>query len=260
MQEPTERPDADVDAPPRRRALRQLGLTGPLLLSPRLLRPGLLGSLSAALPLALRAQTAKPAPAPEFDPPTDPARLGRAILAAGCFWGVQGVYQHVQGVRQALCGYSGGTAETARYEAVVRGQTTHAESVELQFDPGAIRFGELLQILFSVVHDPTELDRQGPDIGPQYRSEIFAVDALQVEVARRYIAQLERARHFPRPIVTRVSQTPSFYRAEAVHQDFMLNHPGHPYIQTHDQPKLDALRRQFAPRVRATPVRVGPPV
>ena len=195
-------------------------------------------------------------PAPAVDLPKAAGPLQTAVLAGGCFWGVQGVYQHVRGVRQAVSGYSGGTRATADYEKVSAGRTEHAESVEVRFDPKEISFGEILQIYFSVVHDPTQLDRQGPDVGRHYRSNIFYASDAQKRVAEAYIAQLQRARVFRRPIVTRVDALEAFYPAEDYHQDFMLRNPGHPYILFHDQPKLESLRRIFAGRVVDQPVTV----
>ena len=195
-------------------------------------------------------------PAPAFDLPMAAGPLQTAVLAGGCFWGVQGVYQHVRGVRQAVSGYSGGTKATADYDMVSAGRTEHAESVEVRFDPSEVSYGEILQIYFSVVHDPTQLDRQGPDVGRHYRSNIFYADDAQKRVAEAYITQLQRARVFRRPIVTRVDALKAFYRAEDYHQDFMLKHPTHPYILIHDQPKLESLRRLFASRVLDQPVTV----
>jgi len=177
-----------------------------------------------------------------------------AVLAGGCFWGVQGVYQHVRGVRQVLSGYAGGTRATADYETVSRGGTDHAESVEVRFDPKEVSYGEILQIYFSVVHDPTQLDRQGPDTGRQYRSNIFYVSDLQQRIARAYIAQLEQSKAFPRAIVTRVDPLKGFYPAEAYHQDFLLKHPSHPYIVINDLPKVENLKRVFPERYRERPV------
>ena len=193
-------------------------------------------------------------PAPAFDPTTSDHRLQTAVVAGGCFWGVQGVYQHVRGVQQALSGYSGGTRETADYETVSRGGTHHAESVEVRFDPQQISYGEILQIYFSVVHDPTQRDRQGPDVGPQYRSNIFYADASQKRIAEAYVAQLRSAGIFRRPIVTRVDRLEAFYPAEAYHQDFMIRNPSYPYIVVHDLPKLQNFKKMFPDRYRDRPV------
>ena len=210
----------------------------------------------AAVSGALGADGAVVLPAPAVDNPRAAGALQVAVLAGGCFWGVQGVYQHVRGVRKAVSGYAGGTKETASYDAVSRGVTRHAESVEITFDPKEISYGEILQIFFAVVHDPTELDRQGPDEGPQYRSNIFYVDEAQRKIAQTYIAQLGKARAFGDPIVTRVDPLKGFYLAETYHQDFMMENPLHPYIVMHDLPKLEALRKVFAERYRAQPVLV----
>ena len=215
------------------------------------------GGLTAGIATVTRAgEEAVVIPAPAFDLPKAAGPLQTAVLAGGCFWGVQGVYQHVRGVRQAVSGYSGGTKATADYERVSDGRTEHAESVEVRFDPQEISYGEILQIYFSVIHDPTQLDRQGPDVGRQYRSNIFYADDAQKRVAEAYIAQLQRARVFSRPIVTRVDALKAFYPAEDYHQDFMLRNPTHPYIVIQDQPKLESLRRLFASRVVDQPVTV----
>jgi peptide-methionine (S)-S-oxide reductase len=177
-----------------------------------------------------------------------------AVLAGGCFWGVQGVYQRVRGVQRVLSGYSGGTKDTADYDAVSSGRTHHAEAVEIRFDPKELSYGEILRIFFSVVHDPTQLDRQGPDVGPQYRSHIFYVDDAQKRIAQAYVAQLQKARAFDRPIVTRVDRLDAFYPAEAYHQDFLIKHPDHPYIVIHDLPKIDNLKKVFPTFVREQPV------
>lgn len=205
---------------------------------------------------ARAAEAAVKIPPPAQDVPAGGPGLQKAILAGGCFWGVQGVFQHVKGVRNAVSGYAGGTQQTASYERVSGGSTAHAESVEITFDPAQISYGTLLQIFFSVVHDPTQLDRQGPDVGPQYRSAIFAVDAGQAKVAQAYIAQLGAARSFGKPIVTRVDDSRGFYPAEAYHQDFLVEHPRHPYIVVNDAPKLANLQKMFPERYRAEPVLV----
>jgi peptide-methionine (S)-S-oxide reductase len=216
-----------------------------------------LGVLLAALGLgvafagaAWAAEKAVVIPAPAVDNPKVSASPQTAVIAAGCFWGVQGVYQHVRGVQRALSGYSGGTKASADYEAVSRGSTGHAESVEIRFDPREISYGEILQIYFSVVHDPTQLNRQGPDTGPQYRSNIFYVDEAQKRIAQAYIAQLNNAKLFPRPIVTRVDALNGFYPAEAYHQDFLLRNPTYPYIVIHDLPKIGQLQKVFPARYR----------
>ena len=194
-------------------------------------------------------------PAPAVDA-SESGGSATAVFAGGCFWGVQGVFQHVKGVQRAVSGYSGGTAPTASYEVVSSGRTGHAESVEISYDPAQVSYGTLLQIFFSVVHDPTQLNRQGPDVGPQYRSAIFATGPEQLEMAKAYIAQLEAAKLFGKPIVTKLEDRPSFFPAEAYHQDFMTEHPQHPYIVFNDLPKLESLKRLFPDRYRSDPVLV----
>ena len=206
------------------------------------------------LPAALAAEEAVVIPAPLLDNPKVPGPLQTAVIAGGCFWGVQGVYQHVRGVRQVLSGYSGGTKATAEYEAVSRGRTAHAESVEIRFDPKELSYGEILQVYFSVAHDPTQLNRQGPDTGTQYRSNIFYVDDSQRRIAEAYIAQLDSAKVFRRAIVTRVERLTAFYPAETYHQDFLIKNPHHPYIVINDLPKIGDLKRVFPARYRDQPV------
>ena len=200
-------------------------------------------------------QTATPLPPPEVDSPRGAAATTQtAVLAGGCFWGVQGVFQHTKGVKNVLSGYSGGEKTTATYEQVGSGRTGHAESVQIVFDPREISYGEILRIYFSVAHDPTELNRQGPDTGTQYRSAIFYADASQQRIAQAYIAQLERAHVFPQPIVTRVDPLKAFYPAEAYHQDFLNRHPDHPYIVFNDAPKIASLKKLFPQDYREQPV------
>jgi peptide-methionine (S)-S-oxide reductase len=193
-------------------------------------------------------------PAPELDNPKAAGPMQTAVLAGGCFWGVQGVYQYTKGVKKVLSGYSGGDRSTAEYEKVGTGATGHAESVEIVFDPKEISYGEILRIYFSVAHDPTELNRQGPDVGTQYRSAIFYADAQQQRIAQGYIAQLEKARAFRKPIVTRVDPLKGFYPAEAYHQDFMILNPRYPYIVINDLPKVANLKRLFPGQYRDKPV------
>lgn len=185
-------------------------------------------------------------PAPAVDAPlaVKPAQQ-TAVFAGGCFWGVELVFQHVKGVVSATSGYAGGTADSARYDAVSRGSTGHAEAVQVVYDPSKVSYGQLLKIFFAVAHDPTQLDRQGPDTGPQYRSAIFTTDAEQQRIAQAYIRQLEAARVYPKKIVTRLGTLPAFYPAEDYHQDFATRNPRHPYINYHDRPKLENLKRQF---------------
>jgi peptide-methionine (S)-S-oxide reductase len=220
------------------------------------------GILSAALALAasvsLVRADGKPhaIPAPARDEPAHQAPE-TIVFAGGCFWGVQGVFQHVNGVTRAISGYAGGAAATAHYNMTSRGDTGHAESVAVTFDPAKISLGRILQIYFAVAHDPTELNRQGPDEGSQYRSAIFPRDAEQAKVARDYIAQLDQAHAFAAPIVTRIEPGKTFYPAEAYHQDFLALNPDYPYIVTNDLPKIAALRRLYPGEYRADPVLVG---
>jgi peptide-methionine (S)-S-oxide reductase len=203
-------------------------------------------------------------PVPAVDEPV-PAGGGTetAVFAGGCFWGVQGVYQHVRGVQRAVSGYAGGSAATAHYEVVGGGDTGHAESVEITYDPRQVTYGQLLRIFFAVVHDPTQLDRQGPDTGTQYRSALFPRNAEQRRVAEAYIAQLTAARVYPGPIVTRIEPAgagdppTAFYPAEDYHQDFMNANPRNPYIAINDMPKLEAFQAGFADLYREQPALVA---
>jgi peptide-methionine (S)-S-oxide reductase len=194
-------------------------------------------------------------PAPAFGAPA-PADSGRqtVVFSGGCFWGVQAVFEHVQGVLNATAGYGGGAANTATYEQVSTGKTGHAESVRVAYDPSRISFAQLLQVFFSVVHDPTELNRQGPDHGPQYRSAIWYTTPEQAGAARAYIAQLTAAHTFSRPIVTQVNAFQGFYPAETYHQDYLIHHPHQPYIVINDLPKLADLKSDFPSLWREQPV------
>jgi peptide-methionine (S)-S-oxide reductase len=196
-------------------------------------------------------------PAPLIDEPLGGSSAQVAILAGGCFWGVQGVFQHVTGVDQAVSGYAGGSQATAVYEMVSSGRSEHAESVQITFDPRIISYGHLLQIYFSVAHDPTELNRQGPDVGTQYRSAIFPTTAEQARIARAYVDQLQQAGVFSAPIVTRIEPDQTFYPAEAYHQDYLTRNPRDPYIVINDLPKIEALKRVQPDVYRANPVLVG---
>jgi peptide-methionine (S)-S-oxide reductase len=207
----------------------------------------LAGSLSFA-------EEARQIPAPIIDEAAGAATSETAVLAGGCFWGVQGVYQHVEGVTSAVSGYAGGEKETAEYETVGSGTTGHAESVRVTFDPRKISYGRILQIYFSVAHNPTELNRQGPDTGTQYRSAIFPANAEQARVAEAYIGQLNKARVFDRAIVTKIEPGKVFYPAEAYHQDFLAQHPNNPYIAVNDMPKIGELKRLFPEIYRSGPV------
>jgi peptide-methionine (S)-S-oxide reductase len=177
-----------------------------------------------------------------------------AVLSGGCFWGMQGVFQHVKGVKQVVAGYAGGQAATANYELVSTGTTGHAESIKVTFDPAQISYAEILRIYFSVGTDPTQVGGQFPDQGTQYRGEIFYLNGAQKQVAERYIAQLAAARTFHQPITTRVDAYSGFFPAEAYHQDYLVHHPGSPYIATYDMPKVDALKRFFPTEWRPAPV------
>jgi len=219
---------------------------------------------AAALALAVFALGCGPAgadavdkviPAPLVDAPAaQAAGLETAVLAGGCFWGLQGMFEHVQGVTKVVAGYSGGSKATARYEMVGTETTGHAESVEITFDPRRISYGQLLRLYFSIAHDPTELDRQGPDSGPSYRSEIFFSSPTQERIARAYAAQLAKANVFRAPIVTKIEPLKGFYPAEGYHQDFLLHNPDNPYIVRNDMPKIDALKRVYPGLYRSTPV------
>ena len=169
----------------------------------------------------------------------------RAVFAGGCFWGVEAVFEHVRGVIDVKSGYAGGTKETANYDAVTTGETKHAESVEIRFDPAKITYEQLLKIFFEVAHNPTELNRQGPDIGPQYRSAIFFNDETQKAAANAFIEKVKASKAFSKPIVTEVVPLKEFFAAENYHQDFMKKNPDHPYIVYHDVPKVTALKKQF---------------
>lgn len=220
------------------------------------------GAAVLAMPLAnvfmRRAGAAEPAviiPPPALDQPAG-GKSQTAVLAGGCFWGVQAVYQHTKGVTNAVSGYAGGQKDTAHYEMVGMGRTGHAESVSITFDPEQVSYGKILQIYFSVAHNPTELNRQGPDFGSQYRSAIFYVDDEQKRIAAAYIAQLDKEHVFPGAIVTKLEPLAGFYPAEDYHQDFAILHPSYPYIVFNDLPKLDNLKRVFPDYYRQTPVTV----
>jgi len=206
----------------------------------------LLGSLLATTACNAKAGTADPLPAPVLNAPRV-ATSGQqtAVVAGGCFWGIQAVFQHVKGVISATSGYSGGSAKTAKYEIVSTGETRHAESVEIVYDPSQITYGELLRIFFSVAHDPTQLNRQGPDEGTQYRSSIFYANDEQKRIAEAYITQLDKIGIFPRRVVTKVVPLEAFYPAEAYHQNYAALHPSQPYIMYNDAPKVEHLRQEF---------------
>src|SRR3954470_1376433 len=216
------------------------------------LTAALLIALGGALSLTrTQAETAVAIPAPALDAPVAPDEMQTAVLAGGCFWGIQGVYQHTKGVTNAVSGYAGGSKQDADYRAVSTGRTGHAEAVQVTFDPHVISYGKILQIYFSVAHDPTQLDRQGPDMGPQYRSEIFAQDDTQRKVARDYITQLDAAKAFAKPIATKVGDgQATFYPAEDYHQDYATKHPSQPYIAHFDLPKIEHLKQMFPSEYR----------
>ena len=224
---------------------------------PRLLAGVALIVLGVLQVTACGAESAVAIPAPTVDSPKAAGPMQTAVLAGGCFWGVQGVFQHLRGVKQALSGYAGGAKGTAEYETVSGGDTGHAESVQITYDPAVVSYGEILQVFFSVAHDPTQLNRQGPDYGTQYRSAIFYGNDQQKKVAEAYIAQLDKAQSFKRPIVTQLTQLAAFYPAEAYHQDYATLHPNNPYIHYNDLPKVENLKRLFPDRYRDKPVLVS---
>jgi peptide-methionine (S)-S-oxide reductase len=215
-----------------------------------------LAALAPALSSCAESATVIPAPAVD-QPAPGGAVSDTAVLAGGCFWGVQGVFQHLKGVKQVLSGYAGGTKDTADYESVGTGRTGHAESVRITFDPRMVSYGRILQIYFSVAHDPTQLNRQGPDTGTQYRSAIFVMDERQRSIAQQYVSQLDRAGVFGRPIVTKIDRFTGFYPAEGYHQDFATVHPDHPYIAFNDRPKIENFKRLYPELYQSTPVLVG---
>ncbi|CAH2781398.1 MAG: Peptide-methionine (S)-S-oxide reductase MsrA (EC [uncultured Paraburkholderia sp.] len=215
-------------------------------------------ALLLAQRMAFSSENAVPIAPPALDEPVPAASAHEetAVFAGGCFRGVQGVFQHVRGVKQAVSGYSGGQRDTAHYETVSGGATGHAESVQVTFDPAQVTYGQLLQVYFSVIHDPTQLDRQGPDSGPQYRSAVFPLNDTQRRVAQSYIAQLDKAHDFPAPIVTKLEPFKGFYPAEFYHQNYLTEHPNSAYIALNDIPKVANLKRLFPGLYRDKPVLV----
>ena len=213
----------------------------------------------ALLPLmAAHSEQAVKIDPPALDTTAPAAGLQTAVIAGGCFWGIQAVYQHTKGVTNAVSGYAGGDKKDADYERVSSGRTGHAEAVQITFDPRVVSYGKILQIYFSVAHNPTELDRQGPDTGPQYRSEIFPQTDEQRKIATAYIAQLDAAKSFRKAIVTKsATDKAAFYPAEAYHQDYAILHPNNPYIAINDAPKVESLKRLFPEAFRETPVTVA---
>jgi len=224
--------------------------------------------LAAAGTMATRSPAVAPVPKVEAGPimrapvpavdPAEPGKTATAIIAGGCFWGVQGVYSHVEGVKSAVSGYAGGPAQSAQYDAVTSGTTGHAEAVKITYDPSKVSYGTLLRIFFAVVADPTTLNRQGPDRGTQYRTAIFPTTPQQKAVAEAYIAQLSRAKLWKTAIVTKVERNRGFYPAERYHQDFLIRKPDYPYIVYNDLPKVEALRVAFPAQFAKKPVTVYP--
>ena len=214
----------------------------------RLLLATLVTSLFTTMPACntANATAGSALPDPVVDSPLATTKGEQtAVLAGGCFWGIEAVFEHVKGVISASSGYSGGTAETAHYEMVSAGNTGHAESIRVKYDPSQISYGQLLKVFFAVAHDPTELNRQGPDTGSQYRSAIFYGSAEQQKIADAYISQLNKAKVFQRPIATQVVALKAFYEAEDYHQDYARQHPNEPYIAINDLPKVAELRKQL---------------
>jgi peptide-methionine (S)-S-oxide reductase len=223
---------------------------------PALLLTGLLAAAGFAATRST-AEEARVIPPPAMDEQASGAASEVVVVAGGCFWGVQGVFQHVAGVTRAVSGYDGGEKATAHYEMTSSGDTGHAESVQITFDPRKISYGRILQIYFSVAHDPTQLNRQGPDEGTQYRSAIFPINDEQAQVAKAYIAQLDSAHAYSAPIVTTIEPGRTFYPAEDYHQDFLARNPGFPYIVFNDLPKIANLKRVFPALYRPDPILVG---
>ena len=198
-----------------------------------------------SLPLACSAADRGTFPVPKYDAVKAPGKLQTAVFAGGCFWGTQSVFERVKGVKKTAAGYAGGKQSTATYDQVTTETTVHAESVEVQYDPSVITYGELLRIFFSVAHDPTQLNRQGPDVGTSYRSAIFFLTPEQQKIAQAYIAQLDDAHAFKKKIVTEVTPLKGFYRGEEYHQDYALHNPNNPYIMVCDRPKIEALKKTY---------------
>jgi peptide-methionine (S)-S-oxide reductase len=245
-----------VASGPKERTFATAVLSRSVLIVPGLMMLGAIWLLSPSGPGA--AETAAVISAPTLDETRAPGpETEAAVLAGGCFWGVQGVFQHVKGVTSAVSGYAGGDKATAHYQIVGLGTTGHAESVRIEFDRHQISYGRILQIYFSVAHDPTQLNRQGPDWGTQYRSAIFTDGAEQAKIAKAYIAELNQAHAFDAAIVTKVSQLEGFYPAEDYHQNYLTLHPSSAYIVINDLPKIESLRRVFPDLYRAAPVLVA---
>jgi peptide-methionine (S)-S-oxide reductase len=209
----------------------------------------------ALLAIRGKADSGVAIPTPALDPAPAVAGPQTAVLSGGCFWGVQAVFEHVKGVTLVVAGYTGGTLDNPTYDDVTTERTGHAESVQITYDPSAVSYGQLMQVFFSVAHNPTELNRQGPDVGPSYRSNVFYTNDAQKRVALAYVAQIDGAHAFPRPLVTRVDPFTKFYAAEEYHQDFLIKHPGYPYIVINDLPKLGNFKRLLPALYREAPVR-----
>ena len=224
----------------------------------RLIGAASLAGGASAWGIAFASEAAVVIAPPALDEPVSAATAHEetAVFAGGCFWGVQGVFQHVRGVSKAVSGYAGGERDTAHYETVSGGETGHAEAVQVTFDPARVTYGQLLQVYFSVIHDPTELNRQGPDSGTQYRSAVFPMTDMQRRVAQGYIAQLEKAHAFRAPIVTKMETFKAFYPAEFYHQNYLTLHPNSAYIALNDMPKVANLKRLFPNLYRDKPVLV----
>jgi len=212
---------------------------------------------SMSVLMAYAAEPAVSIPAPQSEAARAPGAPQKIVLAGGCFWGVQGVFEHLHGVLRAVSGYAGGDKSTAEYELVSTGSTGHAESVEITYDPQQVTLGDILHVFFSVAHDPTQLNQQGPDRGTQYRSAIFYSDDAQRQLATAYIAQLDKARVFKQPIVTKIDALKGFYPAEAYHQDYLSRHPDQPYIAYNDLPKIREFQRLLPALYVSKPVTVG---
>lgn len=207
--------------------------------------------------MAFSAEKAVVIPPPTSDEPASSEHTEKMVISGGCFWGVQGVYQHVHGVLNAVSGYAGGRKETASYDRVSTGDTGHAESVEITYDPKQITYGQLLQVFFSVAHNPTQLNRQGPDSGTQYRSAVFPLNQTQQRVAQAYVAQLNQAKTFGAPVVTNIEAYKGFYPAESHHQNYLTLNPNQPYIVYNDLPKIEQLKQLFPKLYVAKPVLVS---
>src|SRR6201998_482735 len=217
---------------------------------------GALAITAVAVAPSLAAEDAVVIPAPAMDVKASDG-IQTVVVAGGCFWGVQGVFQHTAGIVNAVSGYAGGSKSTADYSTVSTGTTGHAESVQIKYDPKKISYGKILQIFFSVAHDPTQLNRQGPDTGTQYRSAIFTGNDEQKKVAEAYIAQLNAAKVYKKPIVTKVGPLDAFYPAESYHQDYLTLHPNQPYIAYNDIPKVENLKKIFAENYTEKPTLVN---